>query len=179
VKTITKSHHCIACRECCKFLKDEIDFAPLFTSDEIKKIEYKINKDNFSKFFQQHNNSKNVFQIKLIKSKKDKKFYVCPFLNEKNHFCGIYKNVPFDCKIWPFMLTKSKDKKNIHLVCFEKCYCPSIKKIKDKEFEDYKKYIINLLKSKKYIAMIKKFPDLVWNEEEDFFFIRDMKEMKV
>jgi len=175
MKTVTKSEHCLACKECCKFLEHEKDFAPLFTIDEVKKIKDKVSKSNFSKYFQTYNSSKNVFQIKLVQSKKDKKFYVCPFLNEKNHFCGIYNERPFDCKTWPFMLTKSRDKKSIHLVCFEKCYCPSINNMQNKEFEDYKKYIIKLLTSKKYINLIKKFPDLVWNEEEDFFFIRDMK----
>ena len=162
---INKSEDCDKCRGCCKFEKGDEYFSPIFTIEEINKIRKSIK--NIPKF-NKHKNSKNVFQIELVKSKKEN-LSVCPFLDEDTHLCNIYELRPFDCKLWPFVLTKTKDGKSITLSCFDKDLCPPFEKSKDKHFEEHKKEVIKLIKSK--TNLIRTHPELVWENEEDTFFV--------
>jgi Fe-S-cluster containining protein len=171
MKTITKTEHCSECRECCKFTEDEKEYGILMTSDEMKKIKQRVQDVKIIN----HNGSENVFKADLIKSKTEKGIYVCPYLVEESHECKIYDIVPFECKLWPFEIIKSDENSCVNLMCYEKKYCPSLQKISEKEFEEYKEYLIKLLTSDEYKAMIKRHPELAGPDEDDAFFVEKIK----
>ncbi len=164
MKTITKSEDCLKCRECCKFENSELYFSPLFTDKEVEEIKKKFGN---VEYFMEYKGSKKVFQIKMLKSEKG--FYVCPFLDEEAHLCRIYEIRPFDCKLWPFMLARVKGKEGAYVVCFDKCLCKGLEATPAREFDEYKEYITNLLKSEQYAQLIKSYPELIWDYDPDTF----------
>jgi len=170
MKTITKSEDCLKCKECCKFEKDDLYFSPIFTSKEVEEVRKRFGD---VECFVEYKGSKNVFQIRMLKSEKGG--YVCPLLDEDTHLCKIYDIRPFDCKLWPFMLARVKGKKGIYVVCFDKCLCMGLENISPEEFETYKGYITNLLKSKEYKKLIKDYPQLVWDYYPDIFEVAEIK----
>ncbi|MFH8080972.1 MAG: YkgJ family cysteine cluster protein [Candidatus Aenigmatarchaeota archaeon] len=154
---------CQICRGCCKFKKEHEYFAPVFTNEELKKIN--ADKSMFRK------KGKGVYQVKLINSKFDDQILVCPFLDEDTHLCKIYSNRPFDCKFWPFIFMKGKN--SIQLGCFEKDYCKITENMSEEEFEKFTNSIFEWIESNDILDFIKKYPDLVWEKEEG---VRILKE---
>ncbi|MBU5689753.1 MAG: YkgJ family cysteine cluster protein [Candidatus Aenigmatarchaeota archaeon] len=153
---------CQECRGCCKFSKDDEYFSPVFTKKEIENA--KINR----KMFKQK--SKNVFQINLIKSKLGN-YLVCPFLDEETHLCKIYANRPMDCKLWPIIFMFDKNGKDIFLACFDKSFCKILENMSEDEFIEYKKNVMEFIKSNKLIYQLKEHKELIWNYEKDTFLI--------
>lgn len=152
---------CQKCRECCKFEKDEIYFAPLFTKEEVDEL----NKENIT--FKKKSN--NVFQIEL---KKSNNYYVCPFLDESNHLCTIYEKRPFDCRIWPFIFMKKDNR--IVLACFDKDLCPDMENMKKRQFPRLTKKVLKWIKKNDILKLIKEHEGLVWGFEEDAFVVKDI-----
>lgn len=168
-KNITKSKICLTtCRECCKFKKDELYFAPVFTKEEYEQV-----KGRKAKFVLRPR-SKNIYQIVLKPSRKGD-YFVCPFLNENNQACRIYHDAPFDCRLWPFVLTKKRNNPNVvYLACFESGFCPSLDATPKSEFKKYTAYITKYLKKKGIVEWIKKYPGLVWDKEDDFYLVDEL-----
>lgn len=66
--------------------------------------------------------------------------YVCEFFDTDTHKCGIYEDRPFECRLYPFVLTRCHDKPavSVHLSC------PYVQENSDSQ--SYEKYIIYLKK---------------------------------
>jgi Fe-S-cluster containining protein len=154
---------CQECRECCKFKKEDEYFAPLFTMSELEKI--KADKKMFKR------KSKNVYQINLVQSEIDNNLLVCPFLDEQSHLCRIYANRPFDCKFWPFIFMKEKEK--IQLGCFKKEFCLITKRMSNEEFKNYLNSVFDWLEKNKIFELIKEHPSLIWGKEEDVIILKE------
>lgn len=156
---ISSKNKCQKCRECCKFYKDEIYFAPLFTDEEKGIVEGLINgKVSFKKY----KDSDNVFQIELVKSGH---LYVCPLLDEKTHLCAIYEKRPFDCRIWPFIFMKKDN--DIVLACFDKDLCPNMDSMKKRQIPRLTKKVLRWIKKNDVHKLIKEHKELVWDYEKD------------
>lgn len=163
MKKITKSECCFECKTCCKYSKELKEYGPILTLEEMNKVIKKLNNKND---FKKHNGSKNVFRIKLKKSNTEKNTYTCPLLVEETQECKIYDIQPLHCELWPFTITRDKHN-SINIFCYEKSNCPCLEELKEGEFENYKKYIIEMLNSEKYKKLLKEYPALAWPEEED------------
>jgi len=165
IKNLTKAEDCKKCIDCCcLFEKDDLNFAPIFTKNELKKIKEKY---TYKFTARPYDIPKKAFIVNLIKSKKEKEMYVCPFFNEEGRFCKINDLKSLDCRLWPFILVKDGDR--IILACFRKSFCPSIKKIRQKEFDEYSKYLTRILKKDKNIKFLKSFPVLNKNLFTEIF----------
>jgi len=167
MRTITCASDCSHCQQkCCYFLDEDKYFAPILTDGEAQFLDKRLLRKN--KDYQ------NVYQIKLIVSKKRKKYFVCPFFNEKNKRCSVYKKRPLDCRLWPIVIAYSKDKNKIEIVCANKNYCPKLKEISKKDFYEYKKYIVSYLNSEPIQNKIKKYPGIIWKHQKDYFKIGEI-----
>lgn len=172
IKKIIKSRDCFQCPDpCCRFQKDEISFAPIFTEPESKKLKTK-DKNQIS--FQKYRNSEKVFQVRLVESG-GKDIYLCPFLNLDNQRCRIYKRRPLDCRLFPLVIMKSRNGQKINLCCYDESLCPGLKNISPKKFEKYKKYLSKWCRTKKTICLVKDFPEIVWNYDEEAKVISGIK----
>ena len=154
---------CQDCRECCVFEEDERYFAPLFTKSE---------KDNVPKAgFKPFKNSDAVFQVELVKLGER---YVCPYLDTGTHLCGIYRNRPFDCRMWPFIFMKDKDGDTV-LACFERDMCPSFDKMCDEDFKKLTDATLSWIKEGGILNFLKEHKELIWDYEEDTITIKKIK----
>ena len=172
VKQLIRLADCLKCYDiCCHFLKSGIDATPVLTEDELALIKKKY-KGPFS--VRQWGKSGRVFQI-CLKKIRNKNIYICPFLERSDQRCKINGIKPFDCRFWPFLLIRSKDKKSIHIAYFDKTICPALKNISRNDFEKYKKYAIGLFRKKKYLDFIKQHPEIVYSFDEDAKFINKLE----
>lgn len=153
---------CLNCKGCCKFEEEKLYFAPLFTKDELRKIDVKKAE------FKPYKNSNNVYQIKL---KKQNNLYICPFLKQ-NHLCEIYNERPFDCRFWPFMFMKKNNK--VYLCC-DTDLCPEVEELTEKQFNELKDKVLKYIKDNNILDLIKTHKDLIWDYEEDTFIIKEIK----
>ena len=161
-----------SCRGCCKFQKDEISFAPKITSDEIASIK---SNGSYKPVFIPFKNSKEVFQISLIKSKLTDEILVCPYLDEDTQKCGIYKIRPFDCQFWPFLFMYNENKEKILIAHFDKDACPKNDIMSQKKFNEYLiKNLDEWISKKGLIQLISQYPELIWDFELDTFIIKEI-----
>ncbi len=154
---INKSEDCKNCSDrCCRFAAHLSRFSPVFTEDELNLV---IKKGFSRKLFLKK--GKNTYQLKL--TKKDGKFFVCPFLAEDGCFCSIYKIAPYDCKIWPFIVMKGdgKNKNRIYLMVDKVNECPVIKKVSKEKKKKYIKYLQKYLEEEETVRLFKKYPDMI------------------
>ena len=169
---IINSKDCINCKDkCCKFASHLLRFSPIFTEEEFNTV---IKKGFSKKLFKKI--SKNAYQLKL--NKKEKGFYVCPFLS-KGNWCSINEIKPYDCKIWPFILMrgKGKNKNKVYLMIDKVNECPAIKKASKEKIKKYIKYLKNYLESDKIIKLFKKYPKIIYSYDYDLTRICYMKDL--
>jgi Fe-S-cluster containining protein len=93
---------CKSCKLCCKFEKDELIDAPLFTQDIVDIV---LNQINSNIRFKRKGR---LWQIQLEKIDGREKF-ICPILDE-NYGCLLSEKRPFDCYTWPFYIVKFQGK---------------------------------------------------------------------
>ncbi len=151
-------NQCQSCKDCCKFEEKDAYYAPIFTQEELTKI-----KDKNNTFFP-FKNSRNIFQIKLIKTKHPK-ILACPYLNEETHLCEIYEIRPIDCKIWPFLFMHSENKDKILLACWDKDACPKTDKMTQEKYNEYLSEQEKELTKMNMPEFIKKNPEYIWDYE--------------
>jgi len=166
MKILTTFIDCKKCQEkdkegCCYFLNEDKYFAPILIEEEAQLLDKQL--------LTKYKNFHGVYQIKLIPSKKRKGYFVCPFFNEENKRCSVYKKRPLDCQLWPIVMAYSKDKKMIEIVCADKNCCPKLKQMNEKDFNKYKKHIVDFLNSQGFRKRIKKYPGIIWEYQKDYF----------
>ncbi len=84
--------------------------------------------------------------------------FACPFLNTENNKCKIYKNRPFECRLYPFLINKTDDKVFLAV----DANCPYMEKeINSKRFKKHVKYLAGLLNGTDFKALLRKNPQLI------------------
>lgn len=155
-----------SCRSCCKFRKEDLYIRPKITVEEIARLK---SAGHYRDVFQEFNGSKNVFQISLVEKNKDT--FICPYLDEKSHQCSIYAIRPFDCEFWPFVLMYDRRKEKVLIAHFNKSVCPITEAMSKATFDDYVKNGLEESKKQRILSLVKKYPELVWDYEEDTFVV--------
>lgn len=144
MKQLISKKECLDCKDpCCEFSWAYLNFAPVFTNSEKKKlVKNGFSERNFRK-------RGNCWQIRL---KLQGAKLVCPFIKLVNgkRTCSIQKNKPLDCEMFPFSLVRFGGK--IFLgICRKDSACYAAERlIKTKKFENHVKYL------KSYLKKIKK-----------------------
>jgi Fe-S-cluster containining protein len=162
---------CQSCRGCCKFREDETYFAPVFSTKEIETIRGQgLPADNFKP----HKHHTDVFQVQLIRSTQDPQWYVCPYLDEGSHLCGIYQVRPTDCRIWPLLMMRDKENKEVVLSCFHKRICTTTDKLTEQEFELRMERLENWFDKEEFVRQLQQSPGLAWDYEPDTFHVRTL-----
>lgn len=158
MKQANEKNVCMQCRECCVFADDEIYFGPVATNSE-KKTLLKIGKKNSS--FEEHGN---LHKIKLVKHGGHNR---CPFLDTKTWLCTVYDKRPFDCKLYPYIITWDKSKRNI-VLCHQTEMCKAHQTKDSKEHDAYRDYVIQYLCTPEVVNMLRENPELIWDYDKDF-----------
>lgn len=114
---------CLACEGCCRVRHPKSPWRPKAAKEKLKES---ISRDD-------------VDELGYIKVKSFQEQYSCMFLNLTNNKCKIYAQRPFECQLYPFLLTKNNKGEisvSVHLSC------PYILDVDGTDFFD--KYVLNL-----------------------------------
>lgn len=135
---------CLKCKGCCRFLDKKSQWIPKISASEILKArKVGISSLLFSKV------PENGYRLKLVSAKE---INLCAGLSAKTNKCRIYHHRPFDCQLYPFILT-SRNKKiflSLHLAC------PFVKEhLESKGFNNYLKYLKGFLNKNDVLLFIR------------------------
>ena len=146
MKQYLSSEVCLSCEGCCRFDKEKSDWRPKVGKSEEKSILENLTLD------------KKIIVKELVEKGgylKDKLchgMYHCTFFNSEDTTCGIYHNRPFECRLYPFVLTRWNEKSAVcvHLPC------PYIQKTKGSlEYDQYVLYLKDFFKKQEVEALLK------------------------
>ncbi|HOW35431.1 MAG TPA: YkgJ family cysteine cluster protein [Candidatus Omnitrophota bacterium] len=156
IKQFLSSEICLSCDGCCRFQESDSSWRPKITADDITQT----GKSKSPSAVYPKNAIAVDGRLKTVLDKAHTCYLCCFFMPETNA-CRIYEFRPFECRLYPFLLTKKdgKDMIAVHL------YCPFVRKTKDSpEFNRYVGYLKDLFSRKEVIVFIKKNPSLIGNE---------------
>jgi Fe-S-cluster containining protein len=89
--------------------------------------------------------------------------FFCPFLKIEDNKCQIYATRPFECQLYPFLLTL-RNKKVLLTVDLN---CPYIReKLNTVEFKEYTDYLVKYLNSPACLKKLKENPQILQAYEE-------------
>ena len=143
---------CLKCDGCCRFAQEESTWQPALLDAEIKII----CKDNLLK--------QSISPSKKIKSIPYKEGFICSCFDVGNNRCKIYNIRPLECRLYPFLINRSKEKTYLAV----DLNCPYIKdKLEDKDFKDYVNYLINFFNLRSVSSAIKQNPRTFKDYKED------------
>jgi Fe-S-cluster containining protein len=134
LKQIIPQGFCHKCEICCRFPAKNSVLAPYFSAPEIERAKapfiFLPRLDNFRGTKANLANGKNCF--------------FCPFFNQRKNSCRIYAARPFDCQLYPFMVTYDENLEKV-VLCADR-QCPFIeKKLSTAKSQSYLKYLQNFL----------------------------------
>ena len=152
MKQFVPSQVCLGCDGCCRFKEEDSAWRPRIAASEKKQISSKpgLSDKIFSKV--------KVADDGHLKAVACHGLFICTFFNPEHNTCGIYHARPFDCQLYPFLLTKDQAKT---VVCVH-LNCPHVQEKKNSpEFQDYVSYLREFFQRKDVVTFLQKNPDLI------------------
>ncbi len=162
IKQFVPQEFCLKCLGCCRFSQADSVWPPCLLDEEMLELADREGIPAVSLSL-----SKRIIPVPL----KDKEGFICPLLNIENNKCRMYDFRPFECQLYPFLLSM-RDKKILLTIDLN---CPYIKeKLNSEEFKEYLEYLVNFLNSAKQIKILKDNPQVLQAYEE----VLDVMELK-
>ncbi len=99
---------CLSCDGCCRFTEPESPWRPKIAQEEIE------GKDSSEGIF-----SKDLDRDHYIKTQEHQEQFRCTFFHASDHICHVYQCRPFECRLYPFLLTQKEGfpAVSVHLSC--------------------------------------------------------------
>jgi len=98
--------------------------------------------------------------------------FICAFLDFKDNKCKIYGFRPFECQLYPFLISLRGRK----VILSVDLNCPYVKdNLKTKEFKEYTDYLTAFLNSTAQLKILKDNPQIIQAYEEAL----DIMELKM
>jgi len=107
LKQFVPSEYCLQCKGCCRYKEADSAWRPKLGAGDKEDLAALIT-------------SGDVLDAKsYIKTIQTCGEHLCRFLNGANQKCGIYAKRPFECSLYPFILSQTPDaiKVYVHLSC--------------------------------------------------------------
>jgi uncharacterized protein len=145
LKQLVPAGFCLKCQICCRFPKKPTIWQPRLSQEE-------------TIFFRNQNGLKGHIAKGAVKLKAAGSFFCCEFFNGKKNSCKIYKLRPLDCRLYPFVLLRAKNKIFLaaHLIC------PFIaENIRSRKLERYADYLKKVFAGKDFKLLIKTSPAFI------------------
>lgn len=162
IKQFIPSEYCLKCKNCCRFAQENSVWAPCLLDEEMQAL---IDKEGIPAATISIER-----RIDLLPNPQGEGF-ICPFLNLADNKCRIYDWRPFECQLYPFLITL-RGKKVLLTVDLN---CPYIKeKIKSQELKDYIEYLSAYLNCPQQLKLLKDNPQIIQAYDE----VCDLLELK-
>lgn len=162
IKQFIPQEFCLKCQGCCRFSRQDSAWLPCLLDEEIQEL--------------LDNNSipaANISIDRRIQPVADEKsgLFFCAFFKKEENKCRIYDLRPFECGLYPFLITL-RGKKVLLTVDLN---CPYIQeKTNSSEFKEYVQYLTDFLNSPSRLKMLKSNPQVIQAYEE----VLDVVELK-
>ena len=89
--------------------------------------------------------------------------HLCSFLNPKDHTCGIYQHRPFECRLYPFVLTRNTDGAGVYV----HLNCPFVQeKYASADLHRYVEYLKEFFAKETVLDFLKRNPSLIGDYAE-------------
>ena len=162
LKQFVPDDFCLKCQGCCRFKEVDSVWLPCLLDEEAQDL---IDKDIPAAYI----NIKR--QILPVCNPKGEGF-ICAFLESASNKCKIYSSRPFECQLYPFLISM-RNKKVLLTVDLN---CPFIaEKINTAEFKEHANYLTTFLNSPKQLRMLKGNPQILQAYED----VLDIVELKI
>lgn len=125
LKQFIPKRFCLKCDVCCRFQDKYSIWAPLFLIAEIKYLVgnnilppllFTTSYPIATKEYIDNKKDNTAQHINLIRHKD---YFICPCFDPSDSKCKIYINRPFECQLYPFLLTRKDNK--FYLALDKKC----------------------------------------------------------
>ena len=162
IKQFVPQDFCLKCQGCCRFKEASSVWSPCLLDEEIQEL-----LDKNSAFASLSADRR----IQPIPNPKQDGF-ICPFLNIEDNKCKIYDLRPFECQLYPFLIS-IRDKKVLLTLDLN---CPYAKEnLNSGAFKDYTDYLSTFLNSAKQKNILKNNPQIIHAYEQ----VLDVIELKL
>jgi len=151
MKQFLSSDVCLSCEGCCRFDKEKSDWRPKVGKSEERSIASNL------MLGEKAESKRLVERGGYLDDKLCHGLYACIFFNPDDSTCGIYHNRPFECRLYPFVLTRLEEKPavSVHLSC------PYVQEKKGTlEYDQYVCYLKEFLKTDAVDSLLRKNPHL-------------------
>lgn len=162
IKQFLPQEYCLSCRLCCRFKEENSVWSPCLLDEEIQALlDKKIPAASISidrRLHPVHSCSEGTF--------------ICPFLDAQENKCKIYAFRPFECQLYPFLI--SLRGKRILLTL--DLNCPYARaKLNSPELKEYTAELTAFLNKPSQIKILKDNPQIIQAYEE----VLDVIELKI
>lgn len=145
-KQFVPSQVCLSCDGCCRFKEETSAWRPKIGQEEVREgIKNGLAEGIFSEAVD--------LKTRHIKTMSCQDGYGCSFFNPTDNTCRIYQHRPFECQLYPFLLTKRDNRMAVavhHL-------CPFIQeKYQTAEYTVYVDYLKEFFQHQEVLAFLKR-----------------------
>ena len=134
IKQIIPQEFCLKCCGCCRFNDLESVWKPHLLKEE-KAAWGEIN----------------------LKANPPQGNFICRHLELKSNKCGIYNNRPFDCRTYPFLFNR---KNGCFFLSLDMNCAYASQKGKEEQFQRHINVLIELVRSPRYLDILRRNPQL-------------------
>ncbi len=129
LKQFVPSEVCLKCDGCCRFKEERSPWRPKVAKEEIQTAKKGLAEEIFSKA---------IMLDHHIKTVSCQGHHLCSFFEAKTNTCRIYPTRPFECQLYPFVMTRS----NVETILTVHHHCPFIQqKRHSQDFQEYVDYL--------------------------------------
>lgn len=161
IKQFVPSGVCLKCKGCCRFRDMNSVWAPCLLDEDIQNL---LDRDIPSAAI-------SIDKRLLPISVEGEETYLCPFLDTGENKCKVYDIRPFECQLYPFLLSVRNKKINLTI----DLNCPyASEMVNKKEFKDYMEYLTAYLNSPTQVELLKENPHILQAYED----VLDIVELK-
>ena len=156
LRQFVPSEVCLRCDGCCRFKEADSSWRPRMTAEEINQAAKKgLAQKILSKEILSQDGRLNTVSCAGE--------HLCSFLNPKDHTCGIYQHRPFECRLYPFVLTRDTDGAGVYV----HLNCPFVQeKYASADLHRYVEYLKEFFAKETVLDFLKRNPSLIGDYAE-------------
>ncbi|MFA5286852.1 MAG: YkgJ family cysteine cluster protein [Candidatus Omnitrophota bacterium] len=163
IKQFIPTGACLKCQGCCRFKEVDSVWSPCLLDEEVLDL---IDREGIPAA------ALSIERRLQLVASQGKEGFFCPFLKIEDNKCHIYSMRPFECQLYPFLISL-RDKKVLLTVDLN---CSYIKdKLNTPEFKEYTDYLVKYLNSPECLSILKENPQVLQAYEE----VLDIVELKL
>lgn len=149
LKQIIPQESCLKCRGCCRFKEANSVWSPCLLDEEMQDL---LDRKDFPPV-----SISGERKLCLLPEPQGQGF-VCPFLDIAGNKCKIYDFRPFECQLYPFLISFREQK----ILLTIDLNCPHVKEnLNTQEFKEYTKYLTAFLNSPAQQRILKDNPQII------------------